>query len=464
MKFDINKIYKENYEEILKTISEFIAVESYFEQESKTKENPFGSKIANMFNVVTTMCEKDNISYRNIDNYALEITLGESTPQTFGILAHLDTVPVQENWDSNPFELTKRENWYYGLGSSDDKGPAAILYVLIKYLNNLNLKYKRQLKLILGGSEERGFECLYYYFDKNPQMTYGVSPDADFPGINFEKSAYNFKFNKKFENNLKTDFDILIKGVNSGTALNVVPQYTFIDVICKNLDILDKLINKIKILGGEIITTDNLNLTFKLIGKPSHGMQPHLGINSLYLFLNLIKEFKIDSNFNQILNDFEKYLLDDCFGKKLGISCENEYGNTTNNLGLFKYENNEVEFCCNIRYTNALNTCDVVKQVTKCFDSYEITYDGKEYHYISSDNYIYKQAKKSYESVTKKEFIPQSTGGGTYARMLKNGLAFGPSIDFETNMHQNNERISEKSIEATFKIYLELINNVCIES
>lgn len=461
MKFDIEKIYKEKEQEIIDTIKEFVAIESFYEEETKTEQKPFGQKISNIFEFVKRKCAQNNIICNNIDGYALEIILGQDTKEDFGILAHLDTVPVQENWDTNPFELTLKDNWYYGLGSSDDKGPSAILFVLIKYLNELNLNYKRQLKLVLGGSEERGFECLYHYFDKKPQMSFGVSPDADFPVINFEKSAYNFTISKTYPQT--TPNDITILSVNAGTALNVVPQYTKVNLITSNDDISSNLVNLLVKEGINYSQNEN-NFAITFEGKPSHGMQPHLGVNAIYKFINFIKNFNLDSNFKSFVNDFKKTLLDDVNGKKLNIYDENKYGNTTNNLGIFTYDNNHVSFVCNIRFTNAFEVENVISTVKNAFAAYNVEVSGKPYHYVSEDSFIFKQTKLAYETVTKKDFVAQATGGGTYARMLKNGLAFGPSVDEDTNMHQNNERISKRNIETTFKIYLELINNICIEN
>lgn len=460
MLFDVEKIYKEKEQEIISTIEEFVSVKSYYDESTKTNEKPFGENIANVFELVKNKCKENNIVCNDIDGYALEIILGEPTDEDFGILAHLDTVPVQENWDTNPFELTLKGDWYYGLGSSDDKGPSAILFVLIKYLNELNLKFKRQLKLVLGGSEERGFECLYHYFDKKPQMSFGVSPDADFPVINFEKSAYNFTITKTLPKTEKNEVCVL--SVNAGTALNVVPQYTNAKLEVCNDEVLNELTSK---LSAQNVKFDvsGLNVDVVFEGKPSHGMQPHLGINSVYKFINFIKEFNLDSSFANFVSDFEATILDDVNGKKLNIYDENKYGNTTNNMGIFSYENNVVSFVCNIRFTNAFEVEQVEEKVRLAFQGYEISMSGKPYHYVSEDSFIFKQTKLAYETITKNEFVAQSTGGGTYARMLKNGLAFGPSIDEETNMHQNNERISKRNIEATFKIYLELINNICIE-
>ena len=59
--------------------------------------------------------------------------------ETIGIVCHLDVVPAGENWDTNPFELTKKGNKLYGRGATDDKGPLAASIIALKIINELGI-------------------------------------------------------------------------------------------------------------------------------------------------------------------------------------------------------------------------------------------------------------------------------------------------------------------------------------
>ena len=59
-----------------------------------------------------------------------------------------------------------------------------------------------------------------------------------------------------------------------------------------------------------------------------------------------------------------------------------------------------------------------------------------------------------YNEVTGKHVKPIAIGGGTYARALKCGAAFGPEEDGEENtIHKPNEYITFEKIEKCLKIY-----------
>lgn len=52
-----------------------------------------------------------------------------------------------------------------------------------------------QVRLVIGGNEEKGSACLEHYFHvlKKPNPTYGFTPDGDFPLIYGEKGITNYR-------------------------------------------------------------------------------------------------------------------------------------------------------------------------------------------------------------------------------------------------------------------------------
>ncbi len=57
----------------------------------------------------------------NLDNYCGYAEMGEGD-EIVGIAGHLDIVPVGGDWSYNPFELTRKGDYVYGRGTTDDKG------------------------------------------------------------------------------------------------------------------------------------------------------------------------------------------------------------------------------------------------------------------------------------------------------------------------------------------------------
>ena len=58
-------------------------------------------------------------------------------------------------------------------------------------------------------------------------------------------------------------------------------------------------------------------------------------------------------------------------------------------------------------------------------------------------------------------FEPMAIGGGTYARALKNGTAFGPEMPGEeSTIHQPNEYVTFARLELMCDVYYEAIKRI----
>ena len=75
-------------------------------------------------------------------------------------------------------------------------------------------------------------------------------------------------------------------------------------------------------------------------------------------------------------------------------------------------------------------------------------------HYVPASSELVRGLLDAYHEVTGLEKKALSTGGGTYARMLEMGVAFGASFPGDPDMaHQADERISVDSLMKSLKIF-----------
>ncbi len=76
---------------------------------------------------------------------------------------HTDVVPTDgQKWTSNPFNLTMKNNKYYGRGTADMKGFIAVVLSLLKKLKIKEMK--KPLFLIFSYDEEVG--CLMSWYSE----------------------------------------------------------------------------------------------------------------------------------------------------------------------------------------------------------------------------------------------------------------------------------------------------------
>tara|TARA_B100001063_G_scaffold197312_1_gene189536 strand:- start:1082 stop:2221 length:1140 start_codon:yes stop_codon:yes gene_type:complete len=82
-------------------------------------------------------------------------TYGKGSP-CIAFIGHTDVVPSgdEAQWESNPFELTKKNDFLVGRGTSDMKGGIACFMQAVREFIEENDNFNGSIKLILTGDEE----------------------------------------------------------------------------------------------------------------------------------------------------------------------------------------------------------------------------------------------------------------------------------------------------------------------
>lgn len=89
------------------------------------------------------------------DKASLFATIGPDVPGGIALSGHTDVVPVEgQDWSTDPFQLIKTDNRYYGRGSTDMKGYLACMLAAIPLFQAAELK--RPIYLIFSYDEEVG--------------------------------------------------------------------------------------------------------------------------------------------------------------------------------------------------------------------------------------------------------------------------------------------------------------------
>jgi succinyl-diaminopimelate desuccinylase len=99
------------------------------------------------------------------DRYNLRADLSVEAEKTLVIYAHLDVVPAEGEWDTDPFCAVQKNGRVYGRGVSDCKGSVAALVAALKALLSKE-KPKYNLSILLTTDEEvGGYSGLCYLTD-----------------------------------------------------------------------------------------------------------------------------------------------------------------------------------------------------------------------------------------------------------------------------------------------------------
>ena len=465
MTIDFKQEVLNHKEDLLKDLFDLLSVRSILGTDI-TEETPFGSGPREALDLILSFGKRDGYKTKLVENKAGHIEVGQGE-ELFGILGHVDVVPVVEaDWTSHPFKPEIRDGKIFARGSLDDKGPTMAAYYAVKLLDKLGVKWNKRVRVIVGSDEETGFRCVEAYFKHEEQPASGFTPDAMFPLVYAEKARATFDHKLKFVDE-DGQYNYKLVKFNGGQVLNMVIASAKAELEGEASDIKEKFENFLaqEKLEGEVEVGNTIKLTLK--GKAAHGSTPQYGINGATKLAEFLSTLGLDANGKNFVDYIVEKLANDPFGEKLGINySDDEMGEATYNYGILEYDLERkiglVSTDC--RHPKKFDLVDRLNGIKVDNIDIEVT-STKEAHYVPKDDELVTTLMDVYRKHTgdtkNDAFV---LGGGTYARCLKKGVAFGLLFPGkEDTMHQANEYLEVEDLLLATAIYAEGIYKLCCE-
>ena len=440
--------------DMIETLQRWIRVPSV-RAERSADNAPFGAEVRRSLDVALEDLARLGMNPRDIDGYCCDAEIGEGE-ETIAVLAHLDVVPEGDGWDYDPYGGEIVDGRIIGRGTSDDKGPGVAALFAMKAIVDAGIKLNKRCRLILGCDEESGMEDLHYYEEKIGLPDRGFSPDAAFPLINTEKGITSLKLHAPMS-------DERLVSIASGTRSNVVPgtavavlkgdwREAAADAFCvedEDCSIETELVD-----GNTKIT---------ITGVPAHASTPEKGKNAAKMLLAVLCELGIGGMPVSLLVEAAGEGDD---GVNLGIAGSDAVsGRLTINMGLLFADEKEITVTFDCRYPVFYNALLLRETVAKRLAPAGFVLEPgriSEPHHVPESSELVTKLMGVYNEITGTDSKPFAIGGGTYARHLKEGVAFGMLFPGDPELeHQANESISIDSFVRAARIYAYSIVALC---
>lgn len=448
-----------------------LSIESVRDDSKASEDAPVGPGPRQALDYMYELAERDGFSTHDVDHIAGRIEAGQGE-DVLGILCHVDVVPAGDGWDSDPFDPVVTDDAIIARGTLDDKGPTIAAYYAVKILNDMNVDWKKRIHMIIGTDEESDWKCTDRYFQTEEMPTLGFAPDAEFPAIHGEKGITTFDLIQDQINEEVDEPDFELLNFESGQRYNMVPDHAEARVLVKEnmTDVIQNFeyfVEQNELQGESTVDSGILILTVE--GKAVHGMDPSLGVNAGLYLLKFLSSLNLDKSAKDFVEFNNRYLFDSHFGEKMGMKFHTDVmGDVTTNIGIIKYDNKEAgRYGVNLRYPQGFEFEEAVERFTNEIKDIGFSLElGKvqKPHYVDKDDPFVEKLVKAYRNQTGDMTEPYTIGGGTYARNLDKGVAFGAMFeDTEDLMHQKNEYMTKKQLINATSIYLEAIYALCVE-
>ena len=141
---------------------------------------------------------------------------------------------------------------------------------------------------------------------------------------------------------------------------------------------------------------------------------------------------------------------------------KDETGSLTLSPDMIKFRKGELQVVCDIRYPASLTLAEVRELIKQFGVKYE-TLNHQPPLMQDKNSPLVRTLLEAYESCTGTAAEPVAIGGGTYARALQSGVAFGPEMpDDEPVVHRADEYITIERVRFLFNVYREAIRRLCV--
>lgn len=419
MRFD--EFIENQKEDLIAHLRQCIQIPSVYRVDDSG--NPYGQPLRDCLDYMLDLCRAMGFDAQEMDGQVGWCEYGQGE-EMIAVLGHLDVVPEGDGWSVPPYEGRVVNGKIYGRGAMDDKGPVVAALYALKAIKESGLPLRRRIRLLFGLNEETGSADMKYYVSHGGEVpVMGITPDGEYPVINGEKGLVTEFFARDWEQT----GPIRLVRLQGGSAHNIVP-----DRACAELACGPDLIKQICAMTAEQITctATGSGVYIEASGVNAHGGTPYEGENAIGRLMLFLDQLPLEGDFAQVVTMLAGKIGMEWDGSSLGIAMEDELsGPLTMNLGVVEADARHVEVKTNYRYP-------VTRKFEECGPEVEAAFESAGFHqshllhkaaiYMPPESELVRKLLKVYSEYTGDCSGPKCIGGGTYAKMIPNTLAFGP--------------------------------------
>ncbi|MDD3193571.1 MAG: Sapep family Mn(2+)-dependent dipeptidase [Oscillospiraceae bacterium] len=428
---------------------------------------PFGEGPAKALEAAMEIGRRMGMRVTDYDHYVATFDLNEKE-WGLDILAHLDVVPVGDDWTvTGPFDPKIVDGKLYGRGSADDKGPAMAGLWAAKAVKDLNIPLSKNCRVILGTDEESGSSDIAHYYKVEKEAPATFSPDADFPVINVEKGNYSSEFTAEWAEDAKLPRIVSAKG---GFRRNVIPDKAEAVLEGISLERVRAVCEAYSKKSGVTFHATEVEGQVHVLAKgvAAHASTPEAGANAVTAMVAFLSQLPLadSEGFSKLCAVSRIFPHGDWEGKAAGVKMSDEVsGPLTIAFSVFSYSltgltgmfDSRVSLCANNQ-----NMRDVLVEVFGKSGIRLTNLNMRPGHHVPADSPFIQTLLGCYERYTGQKGECIAIGGGTYTHNLKNGVAFGcadPAVD--NHMHGADEFAVIEQLILSAKIFAQAIIELC---
>ncbi len=426
----IDEWIEENVDGFVRDLNRLVAVPSVAKEEEG--RFPFGEDCARVLDVASELAAEYGFQVENHEYYcgSLLVKGAEDNAKQIGMYAHLDVVPLGEDWQYPPLACTRKEGFLIGRGVGDNKGPGVCGLYALRFLKEQGICLKNDVVLYLGLAEETGMKDIEYFCRTQRVPDFGLVMDTNFPVCYGEKGLIRAKASCRAEGNLVS--------FEAGSVVNVIPARAEAVVGQVSLEEVKKAM-----AGREriIVSWAENGVKITASGISRHAAFPEGSVNAVYVLAEALASSGILTGKAQEAVNGLRILTSDDYGQGAGIPFEDkESGKLTCIGSVVSLVNGVLCVSFDVRYPVTTEGKDVEEAFGKKVRSLGFEFETGENSspsYVPLDHPYIPLLSSICDYVQGKHYEPYTMGGGTYSRHLPAAIGFGPGVPDAPNPFEN---------------------------
>ncbi len=457
------------YEAMLGTLADLVAFRTVHEEGVSNASNPQFQAMTAYLGQRAGELGLDFADHGEV----VVIGLGQADGR-LGLVTHGDVQPADPSkWAQDPFSLddSSEPGRLLGRGSEDDKGPIAAALYAMGAVRDRGLALGRRIELIISYTEESNWQPFFDFLAQNPPPDLNVALDSEYPVVVAEKGWNSIHLavppvpEERARSNRLASF-------HGGAFLSQIPEDAEA-VIADPTPEVEALLREAAERDTAVqfsFTSRGSTLTIQARGLSAHSSKPEDGRNSITHLAALLGTHEWpDGQAARMVRLINDLVGTGDYAERFGdVATTHPFmGPLTLSLTTLGTDEGELVAGINLRSPAGRSVAELEQRMRAAVEQWEtrsgVTDVGV--RVFTSPPYYLEDAPHIpvllgiFEHFTgQPDPQPISIGGGTHARVVPNGVNFGPTMPGEEYTgHTEREYISPEQMRLSLRMYTAML-------
>ncbi|MCH9647130.1 MAG: dipeptidase [Deltaproteobacteria bacterium] len=455
----------------VETLQDLVKFKTVYEPGTPNSANP-------EFQAMTAYLEKKakKLGFDFADHgEVVVIGMGNSTDR-LGIITHGDVQPADPSkWTESPFFLDTQSEpgKFIARGAEDDKGPIALALYAMKALSDTGMELRRRIELTISYTEESNWQPFQAFLEENPPPQINVALDAQYPVVIAEKGFGGLRIPIPATKDTGSSRKPRLEVFTGGAFLTQIPEDARAEISRPTAKLERRLLAAARSYPNVEFrfTPGPDSLTIEARGKAAHSSEPWAGQNALSHLAAVLGVHRWPDSQAARAVRFANDLVG--LGHNSELFGDSAYSHpfmgpmTLSWTLLEPWGDDALRVSLNFRRPVGRSGDQVETSFRTAFDAWKkkAGYEDLEVEVLVSDPHYTEDAPHVpvlldiFEHFTgQKAPKALSIGGGTHARLVPNGVNFGPSMPGEDYTgHTEHEFLTIDQFALNLKMYAAML-------